>query len=315
MRIQTRIIFITASFLSTMTGAVVSVVPVKGAVALSPALAVELDELLPPTENGTTSHVTAVVGETALLPCKAYSLGQRTVSWIRRRDWHIITSGSAVYTADARFHVLNRPGSPDWVLMLKWAQVHDSGIFECQISGGQGQVSHFVELRVWAPVAVISEGSEYHIEAESNLKLHCSLRRLAADNGSNKTLPLSVELSSSSHLTLPTVAGGGSPFVWLHNGRPLMNGGKSSGGGSVSIRLDGNQTNWTSWTSRLNIHQADSSDSGNYSCVPWRGETASASVFISQGDRPAAVQRQGALRSSIPLNLLIFGLNLLLLLR
>lgn len=80
------------------------------------------------------------------------------------------------------------------------------------------------------------------------------------------------------------VAGGGSPFVWLHNGRPLMNGGKSSGGGSVSIRLDGNQTNWTSWTSRLNIHQADSSDSGNYSCVPWRGETASASVFISQGN-------------------------------
>lgn len=67
-------------------------------------------------------------------------------------------------------------------------------------------MSHFVELRVWAPVAVISEGSEYHIEAESNLKLHCSLRRLAADNGSNKTLPLSVELSSSSHLTLPTVS-------------------------------------------------------------------------------------------------------------
>ena len=53
--------------------------PIKGGVALSPALAVELDELLPQTENGTMSHVTVVVGETALLPCKAYSLGQRTV--------------------------------------------------------------------------------------------------------------------------------------------------------------------------------------------------------------------------------------------
>ena len=31
------------------------------------------------------------------------------------------------------------------------------------------------------------------------------------------------------------------------------------------------------------------------------------------GDRPAAVQRQSALRSSIPLNVLIFGLNFLLL--
>lgn len=284
--------------------------------ALSPALAVELDELLPQTENGTTSHVTVIVGQTALLPCKAYSLGQRTVSWIRRRDWHIMTSDSAVYTADARFHVLNRPGSPDWVLMLKWAQIRDSGIFECQISGGQGQVSHFVELLVWAPVAVINEGSEYHIEADSNLKLHCSLRQQSPVDGNNATLPLSVQLSSAKHPTLETVVvEGGAPFVWLHNGKPLLNGGKSSGGGAVSIRLDGNQTNWTSWTSSLEIQHADSGDSGNYSCVPWRGSTASSSVFISQGDRPAAVQRQGALRSSIPLNLLIFGLNLLLLLR
>lgn len=67
-------------------------------------------------------------------------------------------------------------------------------------------MSHFVELLVWAPVAVISEGSEYHIEADSNLKLHCSLRQQSPENGSNKTLPLSVKLSSDSHMTLPTVS-------------------------------------------------------------------------------------------------------------
>jgi len=285
---------------------------VKGGIAISPALAVELDELMPETENGTTNYVTVVVGETALLPCKAYSLGQRTVSWIRRHDWHILSSGNTIYTADARFHVLNRPGSPDWVLMLKQAQIHDSGTFECQISGGQGQVSHFVKLLVWAPVAVISEGNEYHVEADSNLQLHCTLRQLdPAENASNTTLPL----SSNNQLKLPTVVGGGTAFVWFQNGRPLLNGGKSSGGGSVHIHLDGDKSNWTSWVSRLEIYHANSTDSGNYSCVPWRGKVASVSVFISQGDRPAAVQRQGALRSSIPLNLLIFGLNLLLLLR
>lgn len=56
------------------------------------------------------------------------------VSWVRRRDWHIISSGTIVYTADSRFSVLNRPGSPDWILMLKSPQLHDSGTYECQVS-------------------------------------------------------------------------------------------------------------------------------------------------------------------------------------
>lgn len=45
-------------------------------------VAVELDELLAPdaAENGTVQRVTVQIGETVLLPCKAYSLGQRTVS-------------------------------------------------------------------------------------------------------------------------------------------------------------------------------------------------------------------------------------------
>lgn len=46
----------------------------------SSGVAVELEELLPETaENGTISHTTVLLGETVLMPCKAYSLGQRTV--------------------------------------------------------------------------------------------------------------------------------------------------------------------------------------------------------------------------------------------
>jgi hypothetical protein len=48
--------------------------------AIPPGLAVELDQLIPEAENGTTNQVTVLMGETVLLPCKAYSLGQRTVS-------------------------------------------------------------------------------------------------------------------------------------------------------------------------------------------------------------------------------------------
>ena len=56
------------------------------------------------------------------------------VSWIRRRDWHIMSSGSHIYTADNRFSVLNRPGSPDWILMLKSPHLYDSGTYECQVN-------------------------------------------------------------------------------------------------------------------------------------------------------------------------------------
>ncbi|KAI9561026.1 hypothetical protein GHT06_011982 [Daphnia sinensis] len=266
----------------------------------SSGVAVELEELLPETtENGTTNHMTVLQGDTALLPCKAYSLGQRTVSWIRRRDWHIMSSGSHVYTADNRFSVLNRPGSPDWILMLKSPQLYDSGTYECQIAGGQGQVSHFIELLVWTPVASVVEGGEHHVEAESNIQLHCKLHPEAKNlqnnnsNGNDTDVSIGVEEQQTKfpQLTLPAVGGGGLPFVWFHNGRPLVHGSKSSAGlGLVSVFLEGvsesdaSKNNWMTWTSRLVIQRADPADSGNYTCVPWRGKAASVNVFVSQGE-------------------------------
>ena len=88
------------------------------------------------------------------------------------------------------------------------------------------------------------------------------------------------------------VVGGGAPFLWFHNGRPLFDGAKTYGGaGSIRIRTEGIDDNsadginneWTEWISRLEVLRADSTDAGNYTCAPWRGKAASVSVFISQG--------------------------------
>ena len=50
------------------------------AVEIPSAVAVELDELLPEMAvNGTITSMVVLLGETVLMPCKAYSLGQRTV--------------------------------------------------------------------------------------------------------------------------------------------------------------------------------------------------------------------------------------------
>ncbi|KAJ6643811.1 hypothetical protein Bhyg_08776, partial [Pseudolycoriella hygida] len=92
------------------------------------------------------------------------------VSWIRKRDLHILTAGVTVYTSDQRFmnsfvhywqkcnddidaiieiaslHIatmdesivvtqVNRPkNSSIWTLQIKYPQIRDGGVYECQIN-------------------------------------------------------------------------------------------------------------------------------------------------------------------------------------
>ena len=55
------------------------------------------------------------------------------ISWIRLRDWHILTTGVLTYTSDSRFQVLHKEGSYDWVLQIKYVQERDAGEYDCQV--------------------------------------------------------------------------------------------------------------------------------------------------------------------------------------
>ena len=55
------------------------------------------------------------------------------ISWIRRRDWHILTFGLLTYTNDERFQMLHAEGSEDWTLQIKYVQQRDNGTYECQV--------------------------------------------------------------------------------------------------------------------------------------------------------------------------------------
>ena len=55
------------------------------------------------------------------------------ISWIRLRDWHILTTGVLTYTSDSRFQVLHKEGSHDWVLQIKYVQQRDAGEYGCQV--------------------------------------------------------------------------------------------------------------------------------------------------------------------------------------
>lgn len=65
------------------------------------------------------------------------------VSWVRRRDWHILSSGLFTYTNDERFQILHAEGSDDWTLQIKYVQKRDNGTYECQVSSTVFSFSQF----------------------------------------------------------------------------------------------------------------------------------------------------------------------------
>lgn len=59
---------------------------------------------------------------------------QPQVSWIRKRDLHILTVGILTYTNDQRFQAMHQEGSDEWTLKISSPQPRDSGTYECQVS-------------------------------------------------------------------------------------------------------------------------------------------------------------------------------------
>ncbi|XP_030753870.1 zwei Ig domain protein zig-8-like [Sitophilus oryzae] len=81
------------------------------------------------------------------------------VSWIRKRDLHILTVGILTYTSDQRFQVIRPEKSSNWTLQIKFPQIRDSGIYECQVN---------TEPKISLPfrLNVIGEGASTLIEKD-----------------------------------------------------------------------------------------------------------------------------------------------------
>ncbi|XP_044739915.1 sialoadhesin-like [Chrysoperla carnea] len=214
--------------------------------------------------NNTVTNVTVQLGTTAYLHCHvrhsdhAITGSEQQISWIRRRDWHILSSGMFVYTNDERFQVLHAEGSDDWTLQIKYVQKRDNGTYECQLATGTGIVSLFVNLQIVVPEAFILGSSERHVDAGSVIRLVCVVEK-------SPTPPQYV--------------------FWYHNER-MINYDMSRGGIHVETE-PGPQTQ-----SRLTIRDARDSDSGNYTCTASNTESASIHVYVSQGDKMAATLRR-----------------------
>jgi len=69
------------------------------------------------------------------------------VSWIRRRDAHILTVDRYTFIADERFQAFLVEATDTWTLQIKYVQARDAGQYECQVST-EPKMSHFITLNV-----------------------------------------------------------------------------------------------------------------------------------------------------------------------
>lgn len=202
------------------------------------------------TENSTV--VVAQAAGTATLPCVVRKFSSGVVSWIRRKDYHLLTVGLATYSSDDRFLVVHARHLQSWGLQIKFVQPRDAGWYECQVST-HPPTSIFVELKVTEAVADIAGAPDLHLRSGSELRLVCTLKRS----------------------TEPPVY-----VFWYHDER-MINYDYDERGVVVTKERTGSQ---------LVIARAQKHDSGNYTCAPSNARPASITVHVLDGEKPAAMQ-------------------------
>uniref|UniRef100_W8CDE7 Ig-like domain-containing protein n=2 Tax=Ceratitis capitata TaxID=7213 RepID=W8CDE7_CERCA len=240
-------------------------------------------------------NVSTAADEPAILKCRVKNKGNRTVSWMRKRDLHILTTNIYTYTGDQRFSVLHPPGSEDWDLKIDYAQQRDSGVYECQVNT-EPKINLAVSLEVnagsnirdkipehqydtKAARAKILGSTEIHVKRDSTIAIACSVN----------THALSV--------------------TWYH-GVSVVDFDSQRGG----ISLETEKTD-VGTTSRLMLTRASLRDSGNYTCIPMGAIPASVRVHVLTGEQPAAMQTSAScVLTPTAVYLTTAGLSILILL-
>ncbi|CAL4092844.1 unnamed protein product, partial [Meganyctiphanes norvegica] len=212
----------------------------------------------PVFDEAAERNVSALNDKAAYLHCLVHNLGNKSVSWIRQRDLHILTVGRYTYTTDQRYEVIHSEGSKDWILKIKYAQVRDSGNYECQVSTKPIR-SFTVHLNVFAPQAEIIGAPDLHVDKGSTINLTCII----------------------AHSPEPPAY-----IFWYHNGQVVN---YDSPRGGITVVSERNDTT----RGYLLIQDANSGDNGNYTCAPSNTAATTVRVHVLNGEMPAAMQTSG----------------------
>ncbi|XP_030747171.1 Down syndrome cell adhesion molecule-like protein 1 homolog [Sitophilus oryzae] len=228
-------------------------------------------------DKSVSRNVTALVGKTAYLGCRVRNLGNRTVSWIRHRDLHLLTVNRFTYTSDQRFSALHNPQTEDWTLLVRYPQKRDAGIYECQV-GTTPPIGHSMYLSVVEPITMLLGGPEMYINQGSTMNLTCVVR----------------------HSPEPPPS-----IYWTHDQQEINY--DSPRGGVSVITEKGDIT-----VSYLLIQRATEKDSGRYTCHPSNANPKTLTVHVLSGEHPAAMQHGGQLRLEYPFAVIFLSITVTL---
>uniref|UniRef100_A0AAR5PD82 Ig-like domain-containing protein n=1 Tax=Dendroctonus ponderosae TaxID=77166 RepID=A0AAR5PD82_DENPD len=224
-------------------------------------------------DKSVSRNVTALVGKTTYLGCRVRNLGNRTVSWIRHRDLHLLTVNRFTYTSDQRFSALHNPHTEDWTLQVRYPQRRDAGTYECQVATTP-PIGHSMYLSVVEPVTTLLGGPEMYINKGSTMNLTCVVQ----------------------HSPEPPPS-----IYWTHDQQEINY--DSARGGVSVITEKGDIT-----VSYLLIQRATEKDSGKYTCHPSNANPEGLSVHVLNGEYPAAMQHGGQLRLQYPFAVIFISL-------
>ncbi|XP_041972580.1 obscurin [Aricia agestis] len=217
-------------------------------------------------DEPSTNNVTAQMGTHVHLHCRVHDLGEKTISWVKRKgdDLHLLSFGRHTYSADSRYALaFEQPN--DWRLLIQYVSERDEGYYECQISTHPPLVRR-IHLTVVVPkVEIVDERGkplqDKFYKEGSIIELRCLVSEVPEPSRQ---------------------------VSWKHKGR-LLNFDTKRGGVSVKSEATGNGA-----LSRLYIANANRNDSGNYTCSLADVATSAVAVHVLRGENPLAMQRGGA---------------------
>ncbi|XP_017093891.2 zwei Ig domain protein zig-8 [Drosophila bipectinata] len=245
------------------TAAIAPTPPTTTTTTISPS------NLLPYFDFDVPRNLTVTVGQTGFLHCRVERLGDKDVSWIRKRDLHILTAGGTTYTSDQRFQVLRPDGSANWTLQIKYPQPRDSGVYECQINT-EPKMSLSYTFNVVELKAEIFGPPDLMVKTGSDINLTCKIMQGPHELGN----------------------------IFWYKGSELLDGKSENEIDSSTARIRV-EDDWTDGlTSRLKIKRAMPGDTGNYTCVPTVAKTSSVYVHVIIGEHPAAMQHNSSSNSN-----------------
>jgi len=198
-----------------------------------------------------TKNISVITGGKAVLNCRVYNIGNRTVSWIRQTDIKLLTVGRYTYTTDLRFEGIHQKYSLDWKLILNGATLKDSGNYECQVSTSP-HISRIISLTVKDPRTHLLGGPEMYLDTFSGIvNLTCVIETLEPPK----------------------------KVLWYHNETEV-----SAYQSGVSLVVDKSDVT----TMSLLLQTITRDHSGIYECRPDNAPPASIVLHVMSGDKTAA---------------------------